>query len=220
MSGRSARDNLQSFKAATIVRNQPEFTLTVKPSDYYKDLRFEFYYQPSHEYSENVQVLNRFKDVTWLEFNHRAGAFRYFVHMSSILDKDQITTLNDQDISRFDLKLTWEYDAMRQIYGLCSLEHLGYRVAGGEDRTTIYGLGGRSQFHEDIFLDLAYTHENDDVKTVAAGSQHDRLNLSLAKEYNNLSRITFELEGSDNRFEVSDRDFYDVIARVRYLKSF
>jgi len=218
--GRIARDNLANYKTATIVRNQPEFLLILHPSDYYRDMRIDFFYQPSHEYSDNVDVLDRYKDVSWLEINHKAGALRYFAGLTGIIDKYKIAPINDQDITKLDFKLTWEYDAFRSLYGMFSHENFGYKTAGGFDRTIIYGLGGKSQFHDDIDLALEYTHEANDVKTALADSKHDRVNISLTKEYNNQARVIIELEGSNNLFEASNRNFNDLAAKFRFLKSF
>jgi hypothetical protein len=217
---RLSRDNLSGYKAATIVRTLPEVSLTVRPSEYYKDLRLDFHYQPFREYSENSSILDRYQDMVRLELNHRIGAFIYYANLSSKIDKDKITKANDYDTYRTDLKLTWEYDAMRNLYGLFSHEQLSYKTAGGFDKLIIYGLGGRSQFQESIFLDLSYTHEANYPKGTTLNSHHDRVLMALTKEYNNFSRFIFEIEGAQNDFDGPARDYSDLVAKVRYLKKF
>lgn len=217
---RISRDNLEGYKAASIVRNLPEMGLTMCPSDYYKDMRFDFHYQPFHEYSENVNLLDRYKDILWLELNHRAGAFRYFANLNSTTDKDKISPITDNDIYRFDFKLTWDYDNFRSVYGLFSQEQLRYITAGGFDKVRIYGLGGSSQFQDTVFLGLEYTHESNSPKGLQLNSEHDRVTFSLSKEYNNFSRFILEIEGSQNDFEAFNRDFQDLSTKIRYLKKF
>ncbi|MBI3038310.1 hypothetical protein HYY75_04550, partial [bacterium] len=217
---RGSRDNLGDFKRATLVRDQPEAQITMHPSDYYRDLRFDLYYQPLHEYSDNGKYLDRYRTLGWLELNHRAGSFHYFAGLTSTIDKDKITPLNDRDIGKLDFKLTWDFDAFRQVYSSYSTEQLSYRNAGGGDRTSITGFGGRSRFHEDLSLALDYIYEANDLKTALSDSRHYRLNFSLTKEFNNLSRFIFDVEGSDNRFDAKARDFSDVTAKLRFIKSF
>ncbi len=217
---RSARDNLDSYKTATLVRDQPEIQVTMHPSDYYRDLRVDFFYQPLHEYSDNGDFVNRYRDLMWMELNHRAGAFRYFAGFSATIDKDKITKANDRDINKYDLKLTWEYDMANRLYALFSQEQLSWKTAGGQDVVGIYGIGGHSQFHEDVSLNLDWTHENNDPANTAWDSSHDRLNLALTKEYNNMARLILDLEGSNHRFTSPGRDYTDLSAKLRFLRSF
>jgi len=217
---RTSRDNLASYKTATLVRNTPQVQVTMKPSEYYRDLRMDFFYQPLHEYSDNGKYVDRYRDLLWTEFNHKAGAFRYFAGFSSTIDKDKITTSNDHNINKFDLKLTWDYDMANNIYGLFSNEQYCYVTTGGQDTTLIYGLGGQSQFHEDVTLNLDYTHETDNLTATVSDSTHDRVNFSFTKEYNNLSRMILSFEGSDNKFVATGKNFADFSAKLRFLKSF
>ncbi|RCK77913.1 MAG: hypothetical protein OZSIB_1951 [Candidatus Ozemobacter sibiricus] len=218
--GRSSRDNLDNYKRDTLVRNQPEVQVTVRPSDYYRDLRVDFFYQPLHEYSDNTRFVDRYRDLMWVELNHRAGALRYFAGLSSTIDKDKVARINDRDINRFDLKLTWEYDSQNRLYGLVSQEQLSYKVAGGQDVMSLYGFGGHSQFHEDVSLNLDFTHELNDPANASWDSKHDRLNLSLTKEYNNMARLILDLQGSSHRFTLPGRDYSDLTAKLRFLRSF
>ncbi len=220
IAGRTGRDNLAAYKRATLVRDEPEVQVTIRPSDYYHDMRVDFFYQPLHEYSDGTDFVNRYRDLAWLEFNHRAGAFRYFGGLSSTIDKDKVTPSNDKDIGKLDLKLTWEYDMTRQLYAIMSMEQLDYETVGGQDKTTIYGFGGRSDFHEDLTFHLDFTHENSDPTATLLDSSHDRVNLSLTKEYNNMSRLILSLEGSNHHFANNGRDYTDYSARVRFLRSF
>ncbi|HEY9069338.1 MAG TPA: hypothetical protein VIV61_03720 [Candidatus Ozemobacteraceae bacterium] len=217
---RSSRDNLANYKRATLVRDQPEFQITLKPSDYYRDLRVDLFFQPLREYSDNGNFVDRYRDLLWMELNHKAGALRYFAALSSTIDKDKITNANDRDISKYDVRLTWEYDAMRQLYGLASREQLNYKRLGGSDVTQVYGLGGRSQFHEDVSMNLDYTHERLDPGRSATDSTHDRVNLALTKEYNNMARLILSFEGSNNTFGTAGLEYADYSARLRYLRSF
>ncbi|MDD3145878.1 MAG: hypothetical protein PHD82_01140 [Candidatus Riflebacteria bacterium] len=43
---RIARDNLANYQRSTIVREQPEVQVTLKPSEYYRHMRIDFFYQP------------------------------------------------------------------------------------------------------------------------------------------------------------------------------
>ena len=217
---RLARDNLDNYKRATLVRNEPEVQLTFKPSEYYRDLRFEFFYQPLHEYSENGDFLDRYRDLTWIEMHQKAGAMRYFTGLTFTVDKDKITRANDRDTTRLDLKATWEYDAHRKLYGLFSVEQYSLKAVGGKDITKSVGLGGSSLFHEDLSLDLDWLHEIDDVKTGQFDSMHDRLTLSLTKEYNNFARFIVSVEGTRHQFDWSSQDYSDVAAKIRLLRFF
>jgi len=217
---RTSRDNIANYKRATLVRDQPEFQVTVKPSDYYRDLRIDLFFQPLREYSDNGNFVDRYRDLLWMELNHKAGALRYYAALSSTIDKDKVQTLNDRDISKYDAKIIWEYDAMRHLYGQVSREQVDYTKAGGSDMTQIYGLGGRSQFHEDVTLNLDYTHERVDPGRAAVDSTHDRLNFALTKEYNNMARMILSLEGSNNTFGAAGLEYADYSARLRYLRSF
>jgi hypothetical protein len=220
LSNRVSRDNLNSFKRATVVRTQPEYQIIFRPSEYYKDLRIDFTYQPLHEYSDNGSFIDRYRDFTGIELHQKAGAFRYFAGLHSTVDDDRITRANNRDIYKLDGRLTWEYDEFKKVYGLCGLEQLNYRVAGGVDRVSLFGFGGQSQFHDDLFLNLDYTREANDLKGITAGSTHDRANMSLMKEYNNQTRVILELEGSNHSFEQTGNPYSDVAAKLRVLKTF
>ncbi|HNV68370.1 MAG TPA: hypothetical protein PKO06_01635, partial [Candidatus Ozemobacteraceae bacterium] len=217
---RLTRDNLDNYKRATLIRNEPEVQLTFKPSEYYRDLRFEFFYQPLHEYSDNGDFLDRYRDLTWLEMHQKAGAMRYYTGLAWTIDKDKIDRTNDRDTTKFDLKATWEYDAHRQLYGLLGIEQYALKTVGGKDITKTIGLGGRSLFHEDITLDLDYLHEISDVKARQLDSIHDRLTFSVTKEYNNYARFIVSVEGTRHQFDMSDQDYSDVAAKVRLLRFF
>ncbi|MBF0546663.1 MAG: hypothetical protein HQM08_19610 [Candidatus Riflebacteria bacterium] len=217
---KTTRDNMGNYKAFTVIRDLPEFTLTLKPSEYYKDMKLDFYYQPMHEYSDGVNLLDRNKDLMWVEFNQKAGSMKYYVGLSGYTDQDKYFSSNNQENNKIDLKFTWEYDQLRRLYGLYSIEQLYYKTLGGSDKTTIYGFGGRSQFHEDLSLNLDFTHESNYMKINTLDSERDRVVVSLVKEYQNLSRFIIEVEGADNRFMLSDRSFKDVSGKVRYQKSF
>ncbi|MBF0498638.1 MAG: hypothetical protein HQM09_00780 [Candidatus Riflebacteria bacterium] len=217
---RSSRDNLAGYKRDTIHRDEPELDVTLKPSEYYKDLRLDLFYQPLHEYAEDTTFLNHYKTLIWTELHQKAGAMRYFAALSSMEDRDNVAKANDKNIGKMDLKLTWEYDAMRSLYGLYSLEQLSYLGMGGQDRTWIYGLGGKSQFHEDLSLTLDYTHEIDQQRDSSLDSNHDRVNLAFTKEYNNSARFILDFEGANNSFALTGRSFRDLTARLRFLRAF
>jgi hypothetical protein len=219
-SQRQARDNLENYQRSTIVRDQPELQVTLKPSTYYKNLRIDFFYQPLHEYSENSNFMDRYRDLLWMEINHQAGAMRYFAGLSQTTDKDDVNVLNDRDIQRFDFCLTWEYDKFREIYSKLSIEKLSYKRAGGQDQTNFYGFGGKSRFNDDISLALDFVREENNPSAANFDSTHDRLNLSLSKEYDHSTRLIIDLEGSDNQFNNSNLNFQDYSARLKYLKAF
>lgn len=215
---RLARDNLANYQRSTIVRSQPDLQVTVKPSEYYKHMRIDFFYRPLHEYSDNSGFMDRYKDLLWLEFNHRAGQMLYYAALSQTIDKDKVNNLNDQDIQRFDLNLTWEYDKLNKVYSSFGLEKLSYKTAGGIDQTSWIGFGGSSRFHENMLLGLDYQRENVDPTTVS--STHDRLNLSLTREYSATARLIIDLEGNRSTFQGTAGDFDDYTAKMRYLKAF
>jgi len=217
---RTSRDNLDLYKRATLVRDQPEIQVTMHPSDYYRDLRVDFFYQPLREYSDNGKFVDRYRDLMWMELKHKAGAMLYFAGFSSTIDKDKIVNTNDRDISKLDLKLTWEYDVSNRLYGVYSVEQLNYKIAGGKDLVNVYGIGGHSQFHEDVSLNLDYTHEQNDPTSSLWDSAQDRVNLALTKEYNNMARMILDLEGSNHTFSMPGRDFADLSAKLRFLRSF
>ncbi len=215
---RVARDNLANYQRSTIVREQPEVQVTLKPSEYYKHMRIDFFYQPLHEYSENSGFMDRYKDLLWLEFNHRAGQMLYYAGLSQTTDKDKVNLLNDRDIQRFDLNLTWEYDKLNRIYSSYGIEKLSYKRAGGMDQTSWAGIGGSSRFHENVLLSVDYQRETIDPLTVS--SKHDRLNLSLTREYSPTARLIIDLEGNRSEFAGNTGEFDDYTAKMRYLKAF
>ena len=214
---RVARDNLANYQRSTIIREQPEMQITVKPSDYYRDMRIDFFYQPLHEYSENSGFMDRYKDLLWVEFNHRAGQMLYFAGLSQTIDKDDVNVLNDRDIQRFDLTLTWEFDKLNRVYGSVGHEKLSYKRAGGIDETSWVGFGGSSRFHENVLLSIDYQRE--ELELLTPGSTHDRLNLSLTREYSTSSRMVIDLEGNQSDFATGAK-FDDYTAKLRFLKAF
>lgn len=215
---RVARDNLANYQRSTIVREQTELQVTVKPSEYYRHMRFDFFYYPLHEYSENSGFMNRYKDLLWLEFNHRAGQMVYYAGLSQTIDKDDVDILNDRDIQRFDLCLTWEYDKLNRVYSSYGIEKLSYKRAGGMDQTSWTGFGGSSRFHENMLFSIDYQRETLDPLTVS--SRHDRLNLSLTREYGATARLIIDLEGNRSEFSANAGEFDDYTAKMRYLKAF
>ncbi|MFZ2956580.1 MAG: hypothetical protein WA705_06795 [Candidatus Ozemobacteraceae bacterium] len=219
-SARTSQDNLAGFKRDTIRRDEPELNVTLKPSEYYKDLRVDLYYQPLHEYADDAKFLDRYRTLMWTELRQKAGAMRYFASLSSLEDRDRVAKANDKNIGKMDLKLTWEYDAMRSLYGAYSIEQLSYVNLGGQDKTYIYGLGGKSQFHQDLSLSLDYTHEINQLRDARYDSDHDRVNLAFTKEYNNASRFILDFEGANNSFALTGTSFRDVTARLRLLRAF
>lgn len=215
---RIARDNLANYQRSTIIREQPELQLTVKPSDYYQHMRVDFFYQPLHEYSENSGFMNRYKDLLWLEFNHQAGQMLYFAGLSQTIDKDDVNVLNDRDIQRFDLSLTWEYNKLNRVYSSFAIEKLSYKRAGGIDQTSWIGFGGSSKFHENVMVSVDYQRE--DVDPLTLSSKHDRLNLSLTREYSPTARLIIDLEGNHSAFAGNAGEFDDYTAKMRFLKAF
>lgn len=219
-SQRLSRDNIDNYQRSTIVRDQPEIQLSLRPSEYYKDLRIDFFYQPLHEYSENSGFMNRFVNLMWMEVNQKAGEMRYYAGLSQTIDKDDVNILNDRDIQKFDLSLTWEYDQFRKVYSSYSLEKLSYKRAGGLDQTEMVGFGGSSKFHDDIYIGIDYFRESIDPTTAGLDSKHDRLNLSLTREYSPSARLILDLEGNHSEFESANKEFDDYTARLRYLRAF
>jgi hypothetical protein len=219
-SQRSSRDNLANYQRSTIVRDQPEIQITLNPSEYYDQLRIDFFYQPLHEYSENSGFMDRYVDLLWMELNHKAGEMRYYAGLSQTIDKDDVNVLNDRDIQKFDFSLAWEYDSFRQVYSSYSIEKLSYKRAGGMDQTEIFGFGGKSQFHNDIFIGLDYMHEIVEPDMVRADSKHDRVNLSLTREYSPSTRLILDLEGNRSKYGTINRHYNDYTAKLRFLRAF
>ncbi|MFZ5953094.1 MAG: hypothetical protein ACOYXC_20495, partial [Candidatus Rifleibacteriota bacterium] len=219
-SQRQARDNLANYQRSTIVRDQPELQVTLKPSEYYKDLRIDLFYQPLHEYSENSGFMDRFVDLMWLEINHKAGEMHYYAGLSQTIDKDDVNVLNDRDIQKFDFTLTWEYDRFRKVYSSYSLEKLSHKRAGGMDQTEMVGFGGKSKFHNDIFIGFDYLRESVDPTNAGLDSQHDRVNMSITREYSHSARLILDLEGNRSQFGNKLREYDDYTARLRYLRAF
>lgn len=217
-SQRISRDNIANYQRSTIVREQPEMQVTLKPSEYYQHMRIDFSYQPLYEYSRNSGFMKRYRDLILLEFNHHAGQMLYFAGLSQTIDKDDVNVLNDRDIQRFDFSLTWEFDKLNRVYSSYAAEKLSYKRAGGIDQTTWIGFGGSSRFHENVLLSLDYQREN--VDPVSTGSNHDRMNLSLTREYSPSSRLIIDLEGNRSKFSGNTGEFDDYTAKMRYLKAF
>ncbi len=217
-SQRISRDNLDNYQRSTIIREQPEVQITLKPSEYYKHMRIDFFYQPLHEYSRNSGFMKRYRDLLWLEFNHQAGQMLYYAGLSQTIDKDDVNVLNDRDIQRFDFNLTWEFNRLNRIYTSVAVEKLSYKRAGGMDETSWFGFGGSSRFHENILISLDYLREN--VSPIGISSNHDRVNISLTREYSPTSRLILGLEGNRSRFSQNAGEFDDYTAKLRYLKAF
>jgi hypothetical protein len=217
---RLSRDNIQSYQRSTIVRDQPEIQLTLTPSEYYKDLRIDFSYQPLHEFSEDTGFMDRYIDMLWVELNHQAGEMVYYLSLNQTIDKDDVNVLNDRDIHRFDFNLTWEYDSFRRVYSSVSIEKLNYKRAGGKDQTEIYGFGGTSKFHDDIYIGLDLMREIVNPVNAGAESTHDRINLSLTREYSPATRLILDLEGNRSEFTTMRLSSKDYTARLRFLRAF
>lgn len=217
---RIARDNLENYQRSTIVREQPEFQLTVRPSTYYKDMSIGFNYQPLREYSEDSGFMDRYRDMMLLEFDQTAGDFSYYGALSQTIDRDEINIINDRDVNKLDLNLAWNYDNFRRVYTMFSHETLNYRRAGNEDKTVFYGIGGSSKFHENIRIDLDYLREEVIPSVSGFESKHDRVNLSLTREYDARTRLILHFEGSRNWFANASLSNDDYTARLRYLKAF
>jgi hypothetical protein len=162
--------------------------------------------------------MDRYRDLLWLEFNHRAGQFAYYAGLSQTIDKDDVNVLNDRDILRYDFTLTWEYDRLKKVYSSYSHEKLNYKRAGGMDETTWIGFGGSSRFHENILVSLDYMREN--VDPITTSSNHDRINLSLTREYSATARLIIDLEGNRSSYSNNNGEFDDYTARLRYLKAY
>ena len=203
---------------STIKRTQNEFQLTAKPSEYYKNLRIDFYYQPIHEFSKNNNFMDRYIDFLWMELNQKAGEMLYYIGLSKTVDRDDIDFLNDRDIQRMDLNLTWEHDDQHKLYGSYSIENIDYKRADNTERSTWSGLGGSTKINENLSLGVDYLREN--VRSAGVISSHDKLNLSLTRDYNQTTRLIIDLSGSRTDFENSDNDYDDYTAKLRLLKTF
>lgn len=215
---KESRDNLANYLRSTIVRKQNEFQFTIKPSEYYKNFKIDFYYQPIHEYSKNTGFMDRYIDLLWIELNQKAGEMLYYAGLSKTVDRDDIDFLNDRDINRMDLNLTWESDDQHKVYGSYSIENIDYKRANNSERSTWSGLGGSTKINENLSLGVDYQREN--VNSAGIVSTHDKLNLSLTREYNQNTRLIIDLSGSRTEFDNSDNGYDDYTAKLRLLKTF
>ena len=215
---KESRDNIANYLRSTVKRTQNEFQLTAKPSEYYKNLRIDFYYQPIHEFTKDKVFMNRNIDFLWMELNQKAGDMLYYLGLSKTVDRDNVDFINDRDINRMDLKLTWESDDQHNVYGSYTIENIDYKRANNTERTTWSGLGGSTKINENLSLGVDYLREN--VNSAGILSTHDKLNLSLTREYNQNTRLIIDLSGSRTDFEDSDNDYDDYTAKLRLLKTF
>ena len=215
---KESRDNIANYLRSTVVRKQDEFQMTVKPSEYYKNLKIDFYYQPIHEYSRNTGFMDRYIDLLWIEMNQKAGEMLYYAGFSKTIDRDDIDNINDRDINRMDLNLTWECDDQHKLYGSYTIENIKYRRADNTERTIWSGLGGSTKINENLSLGIDYLREN--INAAGVLSIHDKLNLSLTREYNPSTRLIIDLSGSRTDFDNSENDYDDYTAKLRLLKTF
>lgn len=215
---KESRDNIANYLRSTVARKQDEFQLSIKPSEYYKNLKIDFYYQPIHEYSRKSGFMDRYIDFLWIELNQKAGEMLYYAGFSKTIDRDDIDNLNDRDINRMDLNLTWECDELHKVYGSYTIENVDYKLANNTEKTTMSGLGGNTKITENLSLGVDYQREN--VNASGILSTHDRLNLSLTREYNPSTRLIIDLSGSRTEFENSDSNYDDYTAKLRLLKTF
>ena len=98
------------------------------------------------------------------------------------------------------------------------MENIDYKRANNTERTTWSGLGGSTKINENLSLGVDYLREN--VNSAGILSTHDKLNLSLTREYNQNTRLIIDLSGSRTDFEDSDNDYDDYTAKLRLLKTF
>lgn len=215
---KESRDNIANYLRSTVKRTQEEFQMTLKPSEYYKNLKIDFYYQPIHEFTEGKTFMDRCIDLYWIEMNQKAGEFAYYAGFSKTIDRDQIDNMNDRDIGRMDLNVTWEQDEQHKIYGSYSIENLDYKRANNTEKTTWSGLGGSTKLNPNLSLGVDYLRE--DVNSGGVVSVHDKINLSLTREYNPTTRLILDLSGSRTDFENDFSDYDDYTAKLRLLKTF
>ncbi|MDD3377802.1 MAG: hypothetical protein BWY02_01540 [bacterium ADurb.Bin157] len=215
---RSARDNISNYLNSTIKRDETEFQLTVRPSEYYKNMRFDFYYRPVHEHSETAGFMDVYKDMYWLEFNNKAGKMLYYMSLAQTIDRDEINMINDSDSRRFDISLTWEYDRNNKVYGSYGAEDLEYKRANLNEKSRWIGFGGASRFDDHVLLTLDYKRENLDPNTVS--SIHDTLNLSLTREYSKTTSVVIDLEGNRSEYANDLAAVEDYTAKLRLLRAF
>ncbi len=215
---KESRDNIANYLRSTVKRTQDEFQITVKPSEYYKNLRIDMYYQPIHEFAKNKSFMDRYIDFYWIEMNQKAGEMGYYAGFSRTVDRDEVNNLNDRDVDRMDLKLTWEKDDQHKVYGSYSIENLDYRRANNKEKTKWSGLGGSTKLNPHLTLGIDYLRE--DVNSAGICSIHDKVNLSLTREYNPSTRLILDLSGSRADFDNDASDYDDYTAKLRLLKTF
>lgn len=215
---KESRDNIANYLRSTIIRKQNEVQLTVKPSEYYKNLKLDFYYQPIHEYSDNTGFMDRYIDFLWFELKQQAGEMDYYMGLSKTIDRDDIDNVNDRDINRLDLNLTWSRDDQHKVYSSLAIENIKYRRASNTEKTIWNGFGGSTKINQNLSLGLDYLRE--DVDSSGIKSTHDKVNVSLTREYNPTTRLILDLSGSRTDFEKNDNDYEDYTAKLRLLKTF
>ena len=215
---KESRDNIANYLRSTVKRTQEEVQVTLKPSEYYKNLKIDFYYQPIHEFAEDKTFMDRYIDLYWIEMNQRAGEFFYYAGFSKTIDRDEVDNLNDRDVGRMDLNITWERDDQHKVYGSYSIENLDYKRANNSERSTWTGLGGSTKINQNLSLGVDYLRE--DVNSAGIVSVHDKVNLSLTREYNPSTRLILDLSGSRTDFDNDASDYDDYTAKLRLLKTF
>lgn len=215
---RSSKDNIANYLSSTIKREETEFQVTVRPSEYYKNMRFDFFYRPTHEFSDTPGFMSIYKDMYWLEFNNRTGNMLYYLALSQTLDRDDIDMTNDSDTRRYDLSLTWEYDKNNKVYGSLGIEDVTYKRANLNEKSRWLGLGGASKFSDAVLIALDYRRENLNPHTVS--SVHDWLNLSLTREYSKSTSLVIDLEANKSEFAQEGANYEDYTAKLRLLKAF
>ena len=176
------------------------------------------YYQPIHEFEKNKSFMDRYIDLYWIEMNQKAGEMEYYAGFSKTIDRDEVENLNDRDIERMDLKLTWEKDDQHKVYGTYSIENIDYKLANNTERTKWSGLGGSTKLNQHLTLGIDYLRE--DVNSSGICSIHDKVNLSLTREYNPSTRLILDLSGSRTDFDNDASDYDDYTAKLRLLKTF
>ena len=95
---------------------------------------------------------------------------------------------------------------------------LAAKRAGNSEKSQWIGFGGASKFHCNVLFGLDYQREKVDPLTTS--SIHDKLNLSLTREYNRTTSLIIDLEGNRSEYADNSASVEDYTAKLRLLKAF
>lgn len=216
----TSRDNLANYKKDTIIKNLAEFLFSLSPSDYYPNLNFQFLYQPFQEYTDNSKNIKKYRDEIALKSFHKAGEFSYSAYYQFIIFKDKIMKINDIDSNKWELKISWDYNVDNNIYTFFSNEFNYYKISGGKDKIAQFGIGGKSSLKQYLVVAIDYLREINTLKNKNLNSTHNKLILSLVRDYGAYNYFTILLEGNENKFANQNENYNEFSGKISLNKLF